>query len=148
MWFVQFPRGVDLQFSAFGLRGPGVGEPEVAAEATADLMDVDLARIVAVFILFERELEGPRVGPRAAAVRSDRGHVVRDVIDDLGVGRQPVQGAPRGIAGGVLLVLVSGVHPGRAADRKSTRLNSSHVKISYAVFCLKKKNENLYIFNL
>src|SRR5690606_41372865 len=26
-------------------------------------------------------------------------------------------------------------------DRKSTRLNSSHVKISYAVFCLKKKNE-------
>src|SRR5690606_40765598 len=25
-------------------------------------------------------------------------------------------------------------------DRKSTRLNSSHVKISYAVFCLKKKN--------
>src|SRR5690606_39787415 len=27
------------------------------------------------------------------------------------------------------------------ADRKSTRLNSSHVKISYAVFCLKKKNK-------
>src|SRR5690606_39494126 len=27
----------------------------------------------------------------------------------------------------------------RAQDRKSTRLNSSHVKISYAVFCLKKK---------
>src|SRR5690606_39828474 len=26
-----------------------------------------------------------------------------------------------------------------ASDRKSTRLNSSHVKISYAVFCLKKK---------
>src|SRR5690606_41541798 len=28
-------------------------------------------------------------------------------------------------------------------DRKSTRLNSSHVKISYAVFCLKKKKENI-----
>src|SRR5256885_12232213 len=27
-------------------------------------------------------------------------------------------------------------------DRKSTRLNSSHLVISYAVFCLKKKNEN------
>src|SRR3989442_9711984 len=27
----------------------------------------------------------------------------------------------------------------RVADRKSTRLNSSHVRISYAVFCLKKK---------
>src|SRR5690606_41633024 len=32
-------------------------------------------------------------------------------------------------------------HPlSRRRDRKSTRLNSSHVKISYAVFCLKKKN--------
>src|SRR5690606_41258343 len=28
-------------------------------------------------------------------------------------------------------------------DRKSTRLNSSHVKISYAVFCLKKKNKEV-----
>src|SRR5690606_39795248 len=30
-----------------------------------------------------------------------------------------------------------------ARDRKSTRLNSSHVKISYAVFCLKKKSNEL-----
>src|SRR5207302_7505120 len=30
----------------------------------------------------------------------------------------------------------------RGRDRKSTRLNSSHVKISYAVFCLKKKKQN------
>src|SRR5207253_4920051 len=30
----------------------------------------------------------------------------------------------------------------RGVDRKSTRLNSSHVAISYAVFCLKKKEEN------
>src|SRR5690349_23123445 len=28
-------------------------------------------------------------------------------------------------------------------DRKSTRLNSSHVEISYAVFCLKKKNDEV-----
>src|SRR2546427_9573791 len=36
------------------------------------------------------------------------------------------------------------------ADRKSTRLNSSHSQISYAVFCLKKKkknNEHFYITN-
>src|SRR5690242_21404803 len=33
--------------------------------------------------------------------------------------------------------------PGRPSeDRKSTRLNSSHMSISYAVFCLKKKNNN------
>src|SRR5690606_26722772 len=31
------------------------------------------------------------------------------------------------------------IPPLRQRDRKSTRLNSSHVKISYAVFCLKKK---------
>src|SRR3712207_7096671 len=30
-----------------------------------------------------------------------------------------------------------------ARDRKSTRLNSSHANISYAVFCLKKKNKRL-----
>src|SRR5699024_11559804 len=30
------------------------------------------------------------------------------------------------------------------ADRKSTRLNSSHVSISYAVFCLKKKTNIMY----
>src|SRR5215510_6676292 len=33
-------------------------------------------------------------------------------------------------------------------DRKSTRLNSSHVAISYAVFCLKKKKKKKYIFIL
>src|SRR3712207_8430115 len=32
------------------------------------------------------------------------------------------------------------VHVGHGQDRKSTRLNSSHANISYAVFCLKKKN--------
>src|SRR5256885_6845629 len=33
-------------------------------------------------------------------------------------------------------------HRRRSADRKSTRLNSSHLVISYAVFCLKKKKKN------
>src|SRR2546427_7968165 len=32
-----------------------------------------------------------------------------------------------------------------AKDRKSTRLNSSHSQISYAVFCLKKKNDHLLL---
>src|SRR5690349_22544034 len=32
------------------------------------------------------------------------------------------------------------IRAARPTDRKSTRLNSSHVEISYAVFCLKKKN--------
>src|SRR5256885_3149692 len=33
----------------------------------------------------------------------------------------------------------------RGEDRKSTRLNSSHLVISYAVFCLKKKKKNKYM---
>src|SRR5438067_6958196 len=33
----------------------------------------------------------------------------------------------------------------RGTDRKSTRLNSSHVSISYAVFCLKKKKKRVYM---
>src|SRR5690348_18174077 len=36
----------------------------------------------------------------------------------------------------------------RAADRKSTRLNSSHPSISYAVFCLKKKKTQLTALTL
>src|SRR3712207_7291428 len=35
-----------------------------------------------------------------------------------------------------------GALPQPVGDRKSTRLNSSHANISYAVFCLKKKNIN------
>src|SRR3712207_4808672 len=34
----------------------------------------------------------------------------------------------------------------KQVDRKSTRLNSSHANISYAVFCLKKKTNNIDIF--
>src|SRR5690606_40784478 len=50
---------------------------------------------------------------------------------------------PPGRFGGVSYHLDLGVERAgalhRLQDRKSTRLNSSHVKISYAVFCLKKK---------
>src|SRR3712207_8964642 len=74
--------------------------------------------------------------PYTTLFRSDAGPVSRQrlvdgVVDDLpetvheptGVGRPDVH--PRALAN---------------RDRKSTRLNSSHANISYAVFCLKKKN--------
>src|SRR5207247_10863848 len=58
-------------------------------------------------------------------------------------------------AGGVRIVAVqrrrpsSTKHVPNAKDRKSTRLNSSHEWISYAVFCLKKKNNaNKLIINM
>src|SRR5437868_10765674 len=63
-------------------------------------------------------------------------------------GRWIAHGAGRSLRG-VLRVALPRTQPSRgyefsslcgAEDRKSTRLNSSHVSISYAVFCLKKKN--------
>src|SRR5437868_8551136 len=57
-------------------------------------------------------------------LRRARGHLV------LGPGHV---GTPSGLTRGALLDALFG------GDRKSTRLNSSHVSISYAVFCLKKK---------
>src|SRR2546422_2449696 len=39
------------------------------------------------------------------------------------------------------VAILAAVHDANLRDRKSTRLNSSHGYISYAVFCLKKKNK-------
>src|SRR3712207_8419803 len=44
--------------------------------------------------------------------------------------------------GGSRPALEQGDQHDEAGDRKSTRLNSSHANISYAVFCLKKKKQN------
>src|SRR3712207_7532521 len=59
---------------------------------------------------------------RAHAVLGD--HLARELVDLL-----QVVGRARG-------------HVAEHEDRKSTRLNSSHANISYAVFCLKKKKTN------
>src|SRR5690554_7633978 len=40
-----------------------------------------------------------------------------------------------------ILIALANLYEAEAVDRKSTRLNSSHVRISYAVFCLKKKKK-------
>src|SRR3712207_8562923 len=75
-----------------------------------------------------------------AAVREDDRHLLRaDGRAPGGDRRKPAEAARR--------------HPrerlrrqGRA-DRKSTRLNSSHANISYAVFCLKKKTNSSHTLN-
>src|SRR3712207_8855802 len=66
-----------------------------------------------------REELTPVPGPEGVA-DADRRLAVADHLLDLG----PVRG--------------------RKGDRKSTRLNSSHANISYAVFCLKKKKNYIY----
>src|SRR5690625_4922510 len=88
---------------------------------------------------------------KAAAMAREAGHRALDA---------PVSGGTKGAEQGTLTFMVGGeqedfdqasplfdvmgrkiVHTGDSGtgDRKSTRLNSSHVAISYAVFCLKKK---------
>src|SRR5438874_7287561 len=71
---------------------------------------------------------------RSAARREEDRHV-----DGVGIGDELVDGE------------AARLHwrpPAGSGDRKSTRLNSSHVEISYAVFCLKKKKkqkkQNIY----
>src|SRR3712207_6876804 len=51
------------------------------------------------------------------------------------------QERPADHLGGLPAALPGGDEGPAGADRKSTRLNSSHANISYAVFCLKKKNK-------
>src|SRR5690349_22512917 len=61
-------------------------------------------------------------------------------IIDLSTGRQPLYNED----GSVAVVFNGEIYNFQELvkeDRKSTRLNSSHVEISYAVFCLKKKKE-------
>src|SRR5438034_5542048 len=57
--------------------------------------------------------------------------------DALPISRPPAKAPPRPTAP----TLVSTGRVARSTDRKSTRLNSSHTVISYAVFCLKKKKK-------
>src|SRR3712207_8121411 len=78
--------------------------------------------------LFRSRLRVDRSGARRSARRRTR-RDPQGVGADLLEPGQPLRG--RG--------LLRGRRPPRAADRKSTRLNSSHANISYAVFCLKKK---------
>src|SRR3712207_7256973 len=89
--------------------------------------------------------------PYTTLFRSAVGEHVRD-LEGEGADRLVQEGNR---AGGQFVVVDGQVHPAGAAvdgdiqvpfpplpiggDRKSTRLNSSHANISYAVFCLKKK---------
>src|SRR2546422_4516729 len=66
--------------------------------------------------------------PYTTLFRSAHHHRVRCVLRHLG------------LLSGLLVRLLTGAHRDDG-DRKSTRLNSSHGYISYAVFCLKKKKK-------
>src|SRR2546427_9485680 len=84
--------------------------------------------------------------PRAHALRlraladvdeDDEHAVARRHVPDVGLARVQVERLDR--PGAELAVIDLSQREARERDRKSTRLNSSHSQISYAVFCLKKK---------
>src|SRR5690606_41933531 len=92
-------------------------------------------------------LPGSTLFPYTTLFRSDDGRQPHGGargdphLDRQGPDRVPAQGRHTGAAARA----VESARSRRAAlaDRKSTRLNSSHVKISYAVFCLKKKKKKI-----
>src|SRR3712207_4436168 len=111
-----------LQRGARG-RAAGAGALEVQAHhAVAEAAKHDVAAVA---------------GHRRADARVEQ---VLDLVHDLGVGGvEVVLAALVGAAGGLALQHGQARHEVVHEDRKSTRLNSSHANISYAVFCLKKK---------
>src|SRR3712207_9018833 len=65
-------------------------------------------------------------------------------LGDVFGARERLQGGDVDNAGGLTAAAAALAGPDAQQDRKSTRLNSSHANISYAVFCLKKKKMTIY----
>src|SRR2546426_8406490 len=91
----------------------------------------DSSRNVIFFFLMIRRPPRSTLFPYTTLFRSPRTIAGLSQLANL----QPVAGSPL-IDAGIPLCQANGA---QAKDRKSTRLNSSHLVISYAVFCLKKK---------
>src|SRR5256885_14234737 len=105
----------------------------VFAQRRLDLGD----RLLDVLVGHAQEIE---VG-RGEVLHVGRGFALRDGLrDGLRGGGGDLVLVPGQRHDGEIVALVSGPHFGERQDRKSTRLNSSHLVISYAVFCLKKNN--------
>src|SRR5258708_21825030 len=84
--------------------------------------------------LFRSHSGDPEVhGAKEVPVGEIEGLPIRTAEGEVGCLRLAVDDAPE-------LLALRIQNPDATRDRKSTRLNSSHQIISYAVFCLKKKN--------
>src|SRR5690606_40004499 len=104
---------------------------------------------LAVFLLVVRPPPRSTLFPYATLFRSDLrlggglddalpGQTGR-LVDDVGLLLDLALGGGLALVGAGEAALLRRL--GQVLDRKSTRLNSSHVKISYAVFCLEKKKD-------
>src|SRR5256885_16659367 len=99
-------------------------------------------RLFFFFFLMIRRPPRSTLFPYTTLFRSESGHV-REVVTASREGGASLNILSGFVAGNFSsfwlgLSIVTLMRPSQ--DRKSTRLNSSHLVISYAVFCLKKKN--------
>src|SRR5690606_30059010 len=122
----------DAQLQLREARGDLVGQPVAQFLARVDAFGThhELGEVGRGELLVQRQVEARRTG-------ADVGD---EVVDTLAFGEHRFQ--PLRLRGGRAQRRAFGqfhVHHQLRPDRKSTRLNSSHVKSSYAVFCLKKK---------
>src|SRR3712207_8450981 len=95
-----------------------------------------------LFFLMIRRPPRSTLFPYTTLFRSDNQKIASQVIDallDEGFQERDVQ-----VLKGDADELMSEIAEHGFGDRKSTRLNSSHANISYAVFCLKKKHSLHY----
>src|SRR5256886_9831454 len=91
---------------------------------------------------------GAGAGDGAGQSERGRRHRVRRFATYRGRAAQPVSGERHFLKKEARMHATIKSEKGMALlDRKSTRLNSSHSQISYAVFCLKKKNKTIITYN-
>src|SRR3712207_7338449 len=79
--------------------------------------------------------------PYTTLFRSQARKVAPALAAGCTVVARPSEEAPNSVVELFRCLVDAGLPDGVARDRKSTRLNSSHANISYAVFCLKKKKK-------
>src|SRR2546426_4202758 len=113
------------------------GRPKPAPLVAAPLVRTDRSALVAsgdLALALSGDLVEGRVGNLVGLnLRRSLNHG-REVLQHFGIGVAAI-----GVR--VLFPIPQTDGDGKRTDRKSTRLNSSHLVISYAVFCLKKKNQ-------
>src|SRR3712207_8700914 len=101
-----------------------------------------LRRLLFFFFLMIRRPPRSTLFPYTTLFRSERDEEAEE--QQLLHARVDLE-LPQRVEGERPLAQLVGADHVQPEDRKSTRLNSSHANISYAVFCLKKKTENIYI---
>src|SRR5436305_2805456 len=101
-------------FVAFFLNSPPATEPSTLSHTTLFRSDWPPARL-------QRATHANLLDPARLELAGAASTVIQSLLNDSSAAARQVRVGP---------------------DRKSTRLNSSHVRTSYAVFCLKKKNRS------